>query len=124
MPKTRLITVNGNAGLYVDVLASINSRRVEVVEDEGNGNNPQGLSYKQLNDSTVAAGGFTDVFTLSPGVEPIVLGNSVPQGGGFGATVGFPANTDSHGNAIAATKLLSLLSMTAAGTVVRVTEYE
>ena len=116
MPRLRQIAVNGNAGAFVDVLASIPARSVEILEDEGTA--PQGLQVKSVLDNFAT----TNVFTF--GSEPIQIPN-VSRYPMFGPILGWPAQGVSGAfNFTAAKKIVSLLSNSVTPTTVRVIENE
>lgn len=119
MPNLRLIAVNAAGGAGVNVLATIPSRRVEAMEDEGNNNAPQGFSVQTPLDN------FTNNRGLGPGSEPLIIQNSVAQGRGASPIIGLPAQgTAGQFNARAADPLLKNLVSLAAATTVAVTEME
>ena len=123
MPRTRLIALNGNAGAFVSVLASIPCRYVEIREDEAAA--ATGLQYQQPDDN------FTQTYVVgTPGSDDdaqIKLGNKVAIGNDAGSILGWPSRTiggDAPGTVQAATTLIKLRGNGAGGTNVRVTEYE
>jgi hypothetical protein len=124
MARTRLIAINGSGGAFTAVSATTVTRRVEIVEDgSANAGVPQGLAY-QIDDGSATP--FTTIYTNIPTAalpaEPIVLGEKIPQGEGFGTVIGTPPDK-SGGYTLAATLLINLRSATATATIVRVTEY-
>jgi hypothetical protein len=125
MPHVRLVTINGSAGAFTPILAATVSRRVEIVEDaSANAGVAQGLQY-QIDDGTATP--FVQIYEVlpsatSPSAEPIVLGEFIPQGGGYGRTIGTPAD-NSGGYSIPATLLANVRSYSATATTVRVTEH-
>lgn len=130
MAKTRLISVNGSGGAFVTVSATCVTRRVEVIEDaSANAGVAQGLSY-QIDDGNGTtpnvpntAATYTVIPTATePNTEPIILGESIPQGAGYGRVVGTPTD-NSGGYSIPATPLANIRSASATATVIRVTEF-
>jgi hypothetical protein len=119
MPNLRLISVNAAGGATVNVVALRWSRRVEAIEDEGNGNSPQGFSTQTPLDNFVSQRG------IGPGTEPLIIQNSMSQGGGTGPIIGMPQQGSSSAfNFQAATNILQNVISLGAGTVLAVTEFE
>lgn len=116
MPRLRQITLNGNAGAFIDVLASVACRTIEFQEDEAAAT--VGLQVKSLLDGFVT----TNVFSF--GSEPLQIPN-VARYPKMGPLLGLPAqNGTGNFNSIAATKLISARSNAAGGTVLRFIESE
>jgi hypothetical protein len=115
MPKTILYSLNSNAGAFTAIPSTIPSRRVEIIEDEATA--PQGIQYTLPNDN------FVQQYVLNPGTEPIVLGNVLAHGHGYGPVLGLPAQ-NSGGSSIPAATYIKMRSNTATATNVRVTEFE
>ncbi len=115
--KARLVAINGSAGAFVQILATIPCRRMTVIEDySANAGVGQGLQYQLPGDN------FTQVFSIAPQTEPIDLEDEGYNGGpgsilgngpgfitGFGPTTGTP--------------LINVRSASATATIVRVTEF-
>jgi hypothetical protein len=115
--KARLVNLNGSGGAFVQILATIPCRKMTAIEDySANAGVGQGLEYQLPGDD------FTQVFSIAPQTEPIVLEDQSYEGGpgsmlgngpgfitGFGETTGTP--------------LINLRSATATATVVRITEF-
>lgn len=116
MPNLRQISLNANNGAFVDVLATINVAKLEIMEDEAGAT--QGVQIKSMLDN------FVTTNVLSFGSEPALI----PHPSHYplkGRLLGMPAQgTTGAFNAIAATKLVSLRSNGGAATTVRVIEYE
>ena len=116
MANLRQIALNGNAGAFVDILATVPARNYEAKEDELG--NPVGIQVKSPLDNFAT----TNVFSF--GSEPIQIPNflTYPL---KGRIWGMPAQGVSGAfNFTAATKLLSARSNAAGGTTLRVIEYE
>src|SRR6185437_7532539 len=112
MPNLRLISVAAAGGVAVNVAATRWCRRVEVIEDEGNGNAPQGFSCQTILD------GFVNSRGVGPGTQPLVIQNSMSQGRGQGPIIGIPPGNEHVSNNV----IQGLISLGAA-TVVAVTEF-
>lgn len=125
MPKTRLVNVNGSGGAFVTISATSVTRRVEVIEDgSANAGVGQGLAY-QFDDgfgTTPNVPNTTVTYTIEPQTEPIILGEVVPFGMGYGRVIGTPPD-NSGGYSIPATPLINVRSASATATVVRVSEF-
>ncbi len=119
--KTRLVAINGSGGAFTPISATQICRRVDIVEDaSGAAGVAQGLAY-QYDDGQVPA--FTAIYEIAPANEPLRIGDSIAEGNAFGPVVGIPAQS-SGGSSTPATLLCRLRSLTATGTVVRVTEWD
>lgn len=122
--KTKLVNVNGSAGAFVTYSATSVCRKLTVIEDgSGAAGVGQGLAYQydDGNGTTPNVPNTAVTYTIEPQTEPIILGESVPWGEGYGRVIGTPAD-NSGGYSIAATPLINLRSASATATVVRVTE--
>lgn len=116
MPRLRQIALNGNAGAFVDVLATIPCRSIEAMEDEAGATT--GLQVKSILDAFAT----TNVFSF--GSEPLMIPNT-QRYPNKGPLIGFPAqNTSGQFNYVAATKLISARSNAAGGTTLRFIENE
>lgn len=125
MPKTRLISLNGSAGAFVTVSATSVTRRVEIIEDgSANAGVGQGLIYQfdDGNGTTPNTPNTAVTYQIEPQTEPIILGEPIPQGAGYGRVVGTPAD-NSGGYSIPATPLINLKSASTSTTIVRVSEF-
>ena len=111
----RLISVNAAGGATVNVAATRWCRRVEAIEDEGNGNAPQGFSYQSIIDN------FTNVRSVGPGTEPVIIQNSESQGRGQGPIIGVPPGASQM--QVSNNILQGVISLGAA-TVLAVTEFD
>jgi hypothetical protein len=119
--RTTLYNINGSAGAFVSIPATQITRRVEIIEDgSANAGVAQGLQY-QFDDGQTPP--YTTVYAITGPEEPLILGDPVPQGKGYGPVIGKPAQ-NSGGYAEAATVLCKLKSLSATATVVRVTEFD
>lgn len=117
MPNLRQIVLNGNAGAFVDILATVTPTRWEAMEDEAAATT--GLQVKTALDN------FATTNTFSFGSEPIQSRNFTRDAGRVGTLLGLPAQGVSGAfNARAADKLASMRSNAAGGTTVRFIEYE
>jgi hypothetical protein len=84
---------------------------VEITED-GNGTQ-QGLSYYLPGDN------FTAMITVPAGGPAIELGSKPAiVGAGYGAVLGYPAQTDCFGNSRAATTLIKVISKASATNII------
>ena len=81
----RQIAINGNAGAFVDIYASIPCRRMELIEDDA-GTGAQGLQVKSFLD------GFTTTNVFNSGEEPLVFGHKSLEGSGYAPVLGYPAS--------------------------------
>jgi len=120
MPKTTLVTLNGNAGAFTSINSTIPARRVEIVEDQSV--SPQGLIYQLPDDN------FTNSYQVavpgSPDAPQIILGNKESQGRGQGPILGLPQQTPG-GQTIPATTYIKVKSAgVGGGNKIRVTEYD
>lgn len=126
MAKTRLISVNGSAGAFVTVSATSVTRRVEILEDfSANAGEGQGLAY-QFDDgfgTTTNVPNTANTYEIGPQTEPIILGEPIPQGAGYGRVIGTPPD-NSGGYSIPATPLINVKSASTTATVIRVTEFD
>jgi hypothetical protein len=111
----RKVAINATGGGFTDILATIQCRRMEIVEDDSVAN--QGLAYKDFRDN------FTATKTVAAGKEPIVLGNVLAHGNNAGPILGRPAGSSGGSADWTATKLISIESKNLA-TSVLVREYE
>lgn len=118
MAKTRLITLNGNGGAFVPVLATQVTRYIEIIEDGSV--TAQGIQVQFADGNTPP---FTTIRTVLPPAEPFKLGTPVPFGTGYSLVIGTPPD-NSGGYAIPATLLCNLRSATATGTTVAFTEFD
>lgn len=117
MPNQRLIALNGNAGAFVDILATVPVRSYQAMEDEANA--PVGIQVKSPLDS------FTNVNVFSFASEPIVIPSDASVNARPGKIWGGPAQGQAGAfNFRAADKLLSSRSNAAGGTTLRFIEYE
>lgn len=117
MANLRQIALNGNAGAFVDILATLSVTRWEAMEDEAAATT--GLQVKSPLDNFAT----TNVFSF--GSEPIQSRNFTKDAGREGSLLGLPAqNTTGAFNARAADRLASMRSNAAGGTTVRFIEYE
>lgn len=125
MANTRLVTLNATGGAFITVSATMVTRRVEVIEDgSADGGTGQGLQY-QFDDGFGAVPNTPNTaktYQIQPQTEPIILGEVVPFGMGYGRVIGTPPD-NSGGYSIPATPLINLRSATASTTIVRVTEF-
>lgn len=117
MPNLRQIALNGNAGAFVDILATVAVTRWEAMEDEAAATT--GLQVKTQLDAFAT----TNTFTF--GSEPIMSRAFNKDAGRPGTILGLPAqNSAGAFNFRAADKLASMRSNAAGGTTVRFIEYE
>ena len=117
MSKSRRVNVNGNAGAYVDIQATMACRGAEIIEDDSL--TAQGLTFK------LPADGFVQEYNVALAREPIQLGNAIATGAGSGDLLGLPANGDVGApNRREADVLIKLRSATVTATAVRVTEID
>lgn len=123
-PKVTLVALNGSAGAFVSVPATIAARYVRIREDEAA--TAQGLAYKLPNDNFTAT--FTVGVPSSPNLPQIELGSLVAIQDGGGAVLGQPAQNTANGvsafNYRAADNYIQLRSKTATATTVRVEEFQ
>lgn len=118
--NTRLIDVNGSAGAYVSISATLPCIYVEIREDEAG--TAQGLTYQLPGDA------FATTYTVgtpsTPDAPQIKLGQvSAPHR--QGPVLGWPEqNIGGSGEVRAATVLIKVRSKTGTATKVRVTEFE
>lgn len=127
--KSRLVAVNGSGGAYVPISATSVVRRLEMIEDgSANAGVAQGFTY-QFDDGqgTVPNTPSANVYTVlptatEPNTEPVVIGEYIPQGAGYGRVIGTPPDA-SGGYTIPATLLANVRSLSATATILRVTEY-
>jgi hypothetical protein len=132
----RIVDINGDAGLFVSILAQSTVRRLVIEESTltsaGVANTLQGiLQYKIPNDNTTL--GFTTIFTAVGGqteaaegtvVPPkIELGSIIGQRMEAGEIIGQVGQPYPGGTPAANTTMVMLRSGTATGTSVIVTEY-
>ncbi|MFL6427884.1 MAG: hypothetical protein ACJ71S_06540 [Acidobacteriaceae bacterium] len=119
--RTTLYNINGSGGAFTAIRATKITRRVEIVEDgSANAGVAQGLSY-QFDDGQTPP--FTTIYQLPGAQEPLILGEPIPQAGGYGSVIGKGPQT-SGGYSEVATLLCNLRSLSATATVVRVTEFD
>lgn len=112
--RLRLIALNGNAGAFVDILATGPCRSIEFMEDEAAATT--GLQVKTSMDAFAT----TNVFTF--GSEPLQIPN-MDRYPVVGPLLGMNAQgTAGAFNATAATKLISARSNAAGGTTLRFIE--
>jgi hypothetical protein len=114
--KATIYNLNGSAGAFTDIPCTRWCRRMEIIEDDSNAAN-QGLDAKFSDDNYVQS------FRFSFGVQPITVGDPIPQGNAKGHMIGGPAN-NSGGGSKTADVPVKLRSATATATVVRVVEYD
>lgn len=132
----RIVDINGDAGVFVSILAQSTVRRLVVEESTltsaGGANTLQGiLQYQIPNDDTT--NGFTTIFQAVGGqteaaegtvVPPkIELGSPIAQIMFAGEIIGQVGQPFPGGTPVAATTMIKLRSGTATGTSVIVTEY-
>ncbi|MGH9475452.1 MAG: hypothetical protein ACRD1C_03865 [Terriglobales bacterium] len=114
MAVTRLIALNGNAGAFTQILASIPARSVQIVEDGSVAG--QGLEVQ------FPADGYATTDTYATGI-PITI-----EGAGHDGICGLPAQNAANGAAAfnyrAADVYCQARSATATATTVRVVESE
>src|ERR1700677_1538438 len=126
MPKVRLIALNGSGGAFVTVSATSVTRPVEIIEDGSvNAGVAPGLQY-QIDDGFGTVPNVPNTattYTIEPQTEPIILGEPIPQGAGYGRVIGTPPD-NSGGYSIPATPLINLRSASATATSVRVSEFD
>lgn len=121
MANTCLISVNGQGGAWTSVYATQVTRRVEIIEDfSANSGVGQGLAY-QIDDGSSAP--FQTTYEIASQTEPLILGQPIPQGTGYGLVIGRGPDS-SGGYSLPATLLINLRSSTGTATVVRVTEFD
>ncbi|SRR5579872_4699535 len=119
------IAESGADNNFTDIPATINCRRMEIVEipPQSGGNQgtfqPQGLQY-QLYDATSKTWGPT--IQALPG-EQIVIGDQVAEWKGRGPVIGWRQQQDYFGNIRAADTPIRLMSGTNTATQVVVNEY-
>jgi hypothetical protein len=115
--NSRLIPLNGNAGAFLNVLATVPVRRVKLIEDDAAA--ATGFQYLSFEDN------FVSTNVVAAAHEPITLPDATALAGLPGATVGFPAQGVSGAfNFRAADKILSVRGNAAGVTTLRVEEYE
>lgn len=116
MANQRLIALNGTGGAFVNIAATVSVRLIEAKEDEGG--STEGIQVMSSMDN------FATINTFSFASEPI----SIPDPLAYplkGRLIGMPAQGQAGAfNAIPATTILSARSDAAAGTTLRVAEYE
>jgi hypothetical protein len=112
----RQIVLNGNAGAFVNILATLNTSKFDAMEDEAG--STQGIQTLSLMDNFVT----TNTFSFAS--EPVQVPNYTAWDH-FRKLLGMPAqNQVGAFNARAADKLLSARSNGGSGTTLRFTEYE
>src|ERR1700678_718143 len=119
MARVRTIAINANTRAYTTVLATMPTRRVEILEDySANAGVGQGLQYMLPDNSSSDPSNPTwdGPFSIAPQTEPVILGEPVPQGHGHGADA-------SGGYTLAATPLIQIRSASATDTTIRVSEF-
>lgn len=117
--NVRLIALNGNAGAFTDILATLATSRIELMEDEASATT--GLQFKSPMDKPVA---FTNTYVVSFGSEPIQIPN-FDTWSHFRQLIGMLVQwTAGAFNFRAADKLLSARSNAAGATTIRFLEYE
>jgi hypothetical protein len=125
MARVRTIAINANTGAYTTVLATMVTRRVEILEDfSANAGVGQGLEYMLPDPGSLnpAVPSWDGPFEIAPQTEPIVLGEPVPQGHGFGSVLGHGPDA-SGGYELPATPLIQIRSASATATTIRVSEF-
>lgn len=121
MSKSRVVALNGNAGAFTSISATMICRYVEIREDEAAA--PTGLQYKLPDDN------FTQIYTVGThpvdGEPQIVLGDKLSQGKGHSPLLGGPAQNMPGGvTPTTATVLIQLRGNAVGVTSVRVTEFD
>lgn len=112
--RLRQIALNGNAGAFVNILATGPCRNIEMMEDEAAATT--GLQVQSLLD------GFVTTNTFSFGSEPLTIPN-IQRYPNSGPLLGMNAqNTSGAFNFRAADKLVSARSNGAGGTTLRFIE--
>jgi hypothetical protein len=125
MARVRTIAINANTRAYTTVLATMPTRRVEILEDySANAGVGQGLQYMLPDNSSSDPSNPTwdGPFSIAPQTEPVILGEPVPQGHGYGAVLGHGPDA-SGGYTLAATPLIQIRSASATDTTIRVSEF-
>lgn len=124
MATQRLIALNGNAGAFVNILATLNTSRMLFREDDAA--TPVGLQFSSVLDgfattNTVAA----PTVAATTGAEPVSIPDIAVAYDHFRKLLGLPPQNSSGAfNYRAADKLLSARSNAAGGTTLRFAEYE
>lgn len=117
--REQFIAVNGNGGLFVDVLATGPTRGIEFMEDEATA--PQGIQFKSFVD------GFVILNTVTFGSEPIQIPN-FSKVRDRGPLIGIGEQNKANGvgapNYRAADKLISVRSNSVTATKLRFIEYD
>lgn len=117
MANQRLIALNGNAGAFVDILATVPVRRYEAMEDEASATT--GIQVITPLDGFIK----TNVFSFAS--QPVVIPSDASVNARTGKIWGAPAQGQSGAfNARAADKLLSARGNAAGNTTLRFLEYE
>ena len=110
----RLISLNSNAGPFVDIYGVIYSRQIEAMEDESV--TTQGVQVKSQMDN------FATVNTFSFASEPIYIPN-IHRMSEKGALISFPAQGQAGAfNYVPSPKIMSAQSNGSQGTLLRVIE--
>lgn len=114
-PKDRVIAVNGNAGAYVLISASIFAGYAEISECPPLGGGafaPQGLTYQRADEN------YANTYALIAG-DTFPVGDSINKN----RSEGVPSMTMADGSARPATPWIKVLSATATATQVLVREW-
>jgi hypothetical protein len=115
--NSRLISLNGNAGAFVDILATLPVTRVRMREDDAAA--ATGVQIKSLMDAFAT----TNVYAATS--EPIEIPPTQAVSGRRGAVLGFSAQGQAGAfNFRAADKLVSARGNAAGVTTLRFEEYE
>lgn len=123
----RLINLNGDAGAFTLIRATIDSRKVTIIEDgSANAGVGQGIQYfvPDPNDTSQVTNQPTVWDTILPQTEPIILGGEGDFHSDHGNMVG-SGPQDAPGAGVApfpGTALIWARSATATAIIVRVTE--
>lgn len=112
MPVQRLIPLNGSAGAFVDISATIPCSRIVFVEDDAAART--GIQVKSLLDN------FATTNFYAATAEPVAIPDLASGYDHMRKLLGVPAAFQGG----TATKLLSVKSAAAGATTLRITEYE
>lgn len=117
MPNSRLISLNGNAGAFVDILATIPVTRLRMQEDDAAART--GVSLQTFMDKFVTTNNYAAT------AQPIELPSAAAVSARRGALIGVPAQGVSGAfNFRAADKLVSARGLAAGVTTLRFEEFE
>jgi hypothetical protein len=125
MARVRLVEINSISGAYTTIYATQVTRRVEILEDfSGNAGIAQGLEYLLPDPSSNNPANplWDGPFEIAPQTEPIILGEPIPQGDGFGLVLGHGPDS-SGGFELPPTPLIQIRSASETSTIVRVSEF-